>query len=162
MELTEKQKRFIDYFIQTGNQTEAARLAGYKQPKVQGAQVYAKLRPFIEEQLAELRNNRIADAVEIMEYLTSVMRREHKEVIVVTVKSETTRYEPDENGVPRKKTIKSEEPQLVKVPAKLSDANKAAELLGKRYGMFSDRIDLSGEVGVVAPKLDEILEQLNE
>lgn len=54
MKLTEKQKRFIDYFIQTGNQTEAARLAGYKQPKVQGAQVYAKLRPFIEEQLAKL------------------------------------------------------------------------------------------------------------
>jgi hypothetical protein len=36
----------------------------------------------------------------------------------------------------RKQTIKKEVPKIVEIPAKLSDANKAAELLGKRYGLY--------------------------
>lgn len=160
--LTEKQKRYIDFYIETGNQSEAARLAGYKSHYVQGAQLYEKLRTQIDERLSEIESDRIAKAQEVMEYLTCVMRREHKEVVVVTIREEISSYVPDSDGKIRKQTVKTEKPELVEIPAKLSDANKAAELLGRRYGLFSDKLELSGGIDVHTNKLDAILEQLNE
>lgn len=49
--LTPKQKAFCDYYIETGNATEAARKAGYKQPHVQGQQNLEKLRKYIDERM---------------------------------------------------------------------------------------------------------------
>lgn len=89
-----------------------------------------------------MSSERIADATEVLEYLTSVMRREHKENIVVTLTNEVSSYEPDETGAMRKRTTKRETAEVVEIPAKLSDANKAAELLGKRYRLFTDKIDI--------------------
>ena len=40
--LTEKQQRFVDYYIETGNATEAARRAGYKKPNPSGSENLAK------------------------------------------------------------------------------------------------------------------------
>lgn len=77
--LTEKQKRFVDYYVETGNATEAARRAGYKQPQVQGSQNLEKLRFFIDERLKPDEDKRIADADEVLRYLTSVMRGEIKD-----------------------------------------------------------------------------------
>ena len=77
--LTEKQKRFIDYYVETGNATESARRAGYKQPHVQGSQNLEKLRNFIDERLKPDEDKRIADANEVLEYLTKVMRGEVKD-----------------------------------------------------------------------------------
>ena len=37
--LTEKQRRFVDYYIELGDATKVARKAGYKQPHVQGVQI---------------------------------------------------------------------------------------------------------------------------
>ena len=36
-------------------------------------------------------------------------------------------------------------PQLVQVPTRVSDLNKAAELLGKRYGLYTDKVDLDAD-----------------
>lgn len=77
--LTEKQKKFIDYYIVTGNATESARRAGYKQPQVQGSQNLEKLRNFIDERLKPAEDKRIADADEVLQYLTAVMRGELKD-----------------------------------------------------------------------------------
>ena len=77
--LTEKQKRFIDYYVETGNATESARRAGYKQPQVQGSQNLEKLRDFIDERLKPDEDKRIADANEVLQYLTAVMRGEVKD-----------------------------------------------------------------------------------
>ena len=77
--LTEKQKRFIDYYVETGNATEAARRTGYKQPQVQGSQNLEKLRDFIDERLKPDEDKRIADANEVLQYLTAVMRGEVKD-----------------------------------------------------------------------------------
>lgn len=77
--LTEKQKKFIDYYIETGNATESARRAGYKQPQVQGSQNLEKLRNFIDERLKPDEDKRIADADEVLQYLTAVMRGEVKD-----------------------------------------------------------------------------------
>ena len=77
--LTQKQQKFIDYYVETGNATEAARRAGYKQPQVQGSQNLEKLRDFIDERLKPDEDKRIADANEVLQYLTAVMRGEVKD-----------------------------------------------------------------------------------
>ncbi|WP_019543750.1 terminase small subunit [Selenomonas bovis] len=85
MKLTEKQKRFVDYYIETGNQTEAARRAGYKQPQTQGAQTLGKLsvKAAIDARLKDLEDKRIAKADEVLQFLTSTLRGEVKEERVV-------------------------------------------------------------------------------
>ena len=78
------------------------------------------------------------------------MRREMKESVVVTVTKEHSEYVDTGDGKPRKKTVKEEVPQIVEIPAKLSDANKAAELLGKRYALFTDKV----QAEIVVPKFE--------
>ena len=41
----------------------------------------------------------------------------------------------------RKQTVEKEVPKIIEIPAKLSDANTAAELLGKRYALFTDKVE---------------------
>lgn len=151
--LTAKQQRFVDEYLIDLNATQAAIRAGYSEKTAYsiGDENLTKpvIKDAIEKALAAISSERIADTVEVMEYLTAVMRREHKENIVVTLQEETSTYAPDENGTMRKQTIKREVPQLVEIPAKLSDANKAAELLGKRYGIFTDKVKLEGAVPIV-------------
>ena len=69
------------------------------------------------------------------------MRRELTEHVVVTLVEEQSSYEPDGEGKMRKQTIKSEKPEIVEIPARLADANKAAELLGKAYALFTDKLE---------------------
>lgn len=116
--LTEKQKRFIDYYIETANATESAKRAGYseKTAKNIGAENLTKLNFFIQKKLQEKENNRIASQDEVLEYLTKVMRGELK----------------DQFGL----------------DASLQDRTKCAELLGKRYGTFVDKKEFSGGYSV--------------
>ncbi len=152
--LTEKQKRFVEEYLVDLNATQAYIRAGYK-AKENAAAVSAlkllrndKIQKEIQKVLKKISSKKIADVQEVMEYLTSVMRREYTENIVVTTSEETSKYVPDAKGTMRKQTIKREVPQVVEIPAKLSDANKAAELLGKRYALFSENVNLSADVGI--------------
>lgn len=117
--LTEKQKRFIDYYIETANATESAKRAGYseKTAKNIGAENLTKLNFFIQEKLQEKEDKRIASQDEVLEYLTKVMRGEEK----------------DQFGL----------------DASLQDRTKCAELLGKRYGTFKEKVDVNGNIPVV-------------
>lgn len=117
--LTEKQKRFIDYYVETANATESAKRAGYssKTAKNIGAENLTKLNYFIQERLEQLENNRIASQEEVLQYLTKVMRGEEK----------------DQFGL----------------DASLQDRTKCAELLGKRYGTFKEKVDVTGNIPVV-------------
>ncbi|MCC0693060.1 terminase small subunit [Clostridioides sp. ZZV14-6387] len=137
--LTEKQKRFCDYYIETGNATEAAVKAGYseKTAKVIGAENLTKpyLKSYIDERIGQLDSNRIADAKEVMEYLTKIVRNEAKEEVVLV----------SDNGVER-----------VKKDVSIKDRNKAAELLGKRYRLFTDKIEVEGAIPIVIVGDDEI------
>lgn len=87
VELTEKQKRLVDYFIETGNKTEAAIKAGYS--KKNARFIASKtldlpyVKAFLEKRLKEIEENRIAKAKEVMEFLTSSMRGEIEEEVVV-------------------------------------------------------------------------------
>lgn len=160
--LTLRQKKFADFFIETGNASKAASMAGYS--KKSAAVIanknfkIAKVRNYINMRLESIESKRIADAAEVMEFLTSVMRREHKDMVLVTHNEETSTYVPDEGGKMRKQTIKRGVHELVSVPVKLSDANKAAELLGKRYVLFNDKANFDDKTPVVICGEDKIEE----
>lgn len=138
--MTAKQQRFCDEYLIDLNATQAAIRAGYskKTAAVIATENLRKpnIREYIEKRMAEKEAEQIADQNEVIKYLTSVMRREATESVVVTLSEEETKYVEDEHGTMRKQTIKKEVPKVVQIPAKLSDANKAAELLGKRYGLY--------------------------
>ena len=79
--LTLKQKAFADNYIISGNATEAARKAGYKQPHVQGSQNLEKLRvmEYIKSRTAPAEQKRIATGDEVMQFFTRVMNGEEKD-----------------------------------------------------------------------------------
>lgn len=138
--MTDKQKRFCDEYLIDCNATQAAIRAGYS-PKTAysiGEENLKKpeLKTYIDERLEQLHSEKIADAQEVLEYLTSVMRGEHTEQVLRL----------DGDGV---QVVDS-----VQTPTR--DRLKAAELIGKRYGMFKDAVDLGGAVPVVISGGDDL------
>lgn len=158
--MTDRQRKFADEYLVDCNATQAAIRAGYSEKTAYsiGDENLKKpeIKKYIEEQLEKISSEKIADATEVMEYLTSVMRREKFENIVVTLTKEKSKYVNDENGTPRKHTTKEEVAQIIEIPSKLSDANKAAELIGKRYGLFTEKVNMTGAVPVVISGEDEL------
>ena len=145
-DLTPRQQAFADYYLETGKKEEAAVKAGYSK-KYAMAQSYRLLenvgiREYVNKRLSEMSEKRVATAQEVMETLTRILRRESKETVVVTCKRRISTY--DENG--KKRIEDREEPIVVEVPTKNADVNKAAELLGKRYGLYTDKMDISGGI----------------
>ena len=143
--MTEKQKRFCDEYLIDLNATQAAIRAGCskKTAKQIGQENLTKLdvKEYIEKRMAEKEKELIADQDEVLKYLTATMRREKKECVVVTTSEEKSTFVPDGEGKMRKQTVKKEVPRIVEIPARLSDANKAAELLGKAYGLYTDKVE---------------------
>lgn len=138
--MTDRQKRFCDEYLIDCNATQAAIRAGYS-PKTAysiGEENLKKpeLKTYIDERLEQLHNEKTADAQEVLEYLTSVMRGEHTEQVLRL----------DGDGV---QVVDS-----VQTPTR--DKLKAAELIGKRYGMFKDAVDLGGAVPVVISGGDDL------
>lgn len=128
-----RQKRFCDEYLIDCNATQAAIRAGYsaKTAKITGAKLLtnANLKAYIEEQLEKIHNEKTADAQEVLEYLTAVMRGQYTEQVLKLVGE----------GV---QTITD-----IDVAAK--ERIKAAELIGKRYGLFKDNLDVGGAIPVV-------------
>lgn len=129
--LTEKQKQFCDFYIETLNATEAALKAGYSSRTARfiGSENLTKphIQNYIDQRLKELESRRIADAKEVLEYLTAVMRGEEEETVIVG----------GEFGI-----------EKVKKEPSIRERNKAAELLGKRYALFTEKVDIEGTLGV--------------
>ena len=142
--MTERQKRFVDAYIKTGNASEAARLAGYsrKNVNVDGAKLLANssISREIEKRLKELESERTADVKETLEYMTAVMRGEKEDVVVVTVGT-------------GKGFSKSEK---VKVPISTRDRLKAAEYLAKIHGAFKTEVQITSAVPVVISGSEDI------
>lgn len=83
MALNERQKAFADYYIQTGNATEAAIKAGYSEKTAYSIGNENLKKPeisaYIGERMAEQGEKRVADANEVIEFYTAVMRGEVKD-----------------------------------------------------------------------------------
>lgn len=130
--MTEKQKRFVDEYLIDCNATQAAIRAGYsaKTAYAIGEENLRKpdIKAQIDKRLEEMRSQKTADVREILEYLTSVLRGESSgsELVVEGIG----------DGCSQARQVK-------KAPSE-KERLKAAELLGKRYGMWSEKIDLSG------------------
>lgn len=152
LKLTLKQKRFADEYIISGNKTQAAIKAGYskKTAGVIGDENLKKpyIAEYIEKKLDEIDSEKIADQKEVLEHLTRVLRREEKESVVVTLKKKVSGYVADETGKMHRKTIENEEAKIVEIPTKVSDTTKAAELLGKRYGIWTDNLDINADLNL--------------
>ena len=135
--LTRKQQRFADEYLVDANATQAAIRAGYseKTARSQGQRLLTNvnIKTYIDEQLEKIHNEKIADAQEVMMYLTSVLRGESQSEIVVV--------EGTGDGY-------SDARRMMKLPDE-RERLKAAELIGKRYGMFTDKVNVEGAVPVV-------------
>ena len=126
--MTAKQKRFCDEYLIDLNATQAAIRTGYseKTAKEQGSRLLTKanVKEYIAERMAEKEKALIADQDEVLKYLTSVLRGEgHEEMVVV---------EGCGDGVSRATTVTRD------VCPK--DRLKAAELLGKAHMLFTDKV----------------------
>ena len=139
MEFTEKQKRFVDYYIQSGNATESAKKAGYSKNTAysigQRLLKNVEVQTAINTRLEQLESERIAKDKEVLEYITAVMRGETTEEVVMNI------------GIG--KGLTKAEKVVAKVSAK--ERLKAAEMLAKVKGMFISRqeVDLQGVIPVV-------------
>ena len=145
MALTNKQKRFADEYLVDLNATQAAIRAGYSEKSAgRNADRMMKndeIKNYIEEQLDRLHNERTADAQEVIEYLTSVLRGESEgEELVNEFQGE---------GISRAVNVK-------KKPSE-KDKLRAAELLGKRFGIFTDKIE---NKVTVSDKLADVFAQM--
>lgn len=141
--MTKKQERFIDEYLIDINATQAAIRAGYskKTAKYIGFELLQKdeIRDAIRDRLDEIKTNKIAEVGEIMEYLTAVMRGQatSKAQFVVAVGEG-----------------KQEIREVDKTPDE-KERLRAAELLGKRYAMFTDRFEIPEPVILVGELPDD-------
>ena len=146
MKLTEKQKAFCDYYIESLNATESYKRAygcnNDATARTEGSKNLAKpnIKNYIDERMKEIEDKRIAKAEEVLEYLTKVIRNEEKEEVVVTV------------------NVGDYQTEIKKVKKELSakDKIKAAELLGKRYRLFTDKVEADVNQVVVFTGEDDL------
>ena len=146
VKLTEKQKRFVAEYIKDYNATQAAIRAGYSEQTAysQGNRLLKKveIKKAIKELQEEIRKENIAEAIEVEEFLSLAMRGEIEEEVVVT--ENIGDYES--------------RARIIKKQLSAKERIRAAELLGKRYALFTEKVDMDVDVGT--EKLDSILRQL--
>lgn len=138
--MTLKQQRFADEYIITGNATQAAIKAGYskKTAKVIANENLTKpyIKKYIDERLAQLESEKIASQQEVLSYLSSVMRGEMTE--------QTLRSVGESGQV------------IAEIDVGAKDRIKAAELLGKRYKLWTDKTEVEVTGTVVFMNEDDI------
>ena len=128
-----KQTRFCDEYLVDCNATQAAIRAGYsaRTANEQAARLLANvsIKAYIDEKMERLHNERTADAQEVLEYLTAVMRGQQTEQTLISVG----------DGVQK----------IGNIEVGARDRLKAAELIGKRFGLFKEGLELAGVLPVV-------------
>lgn len=129
MKLNVRQKAFCEFYVASGNATDAAIKAGYSY-NYANAQIYKMLgnvgvKNYIDELMKKSKNERIATAEEVLNYLTSVMKGEGQEEVVANTGN------------------------VVYTSPSIKDRIKAAELLGKRYALWTDKTKIEGTLPVV-------------
>ncbi|MBF0699668.1 terminase small subunit [Streptococcus danieliae] len=138
--LTLKQQRFADEYIISGNATEAAIKAGYSKKTARsiGQENLTKpdIEKYIDEQMQQLESEKIASKEEVLSYLTSVMRGEQ---------TEQTLRGTGEGAQ-----------SIIDIDVGAKDRIKAAELLGKRHRLWTDKVEAEVQGTVVFVNESEI------
>lgn len=142
--MTRKQKLFCENYIIEPNATRAAIKAGYaeKYAHTNASKLLQNttIKEYIEKRMEEKDKELIADQNEILKYLTSVLRGETQSEIVV--------IEGDYEGGSSARRMK-------KAPDE-KERLKAAELLGKRYALFTEKVDVEGQPPIVILGSDKL------
>ena len=130
--MTEKQKLFADEYLIDCNATRAYKVAypTVKKDEVARANASrlltnANVQKYINDRMQKIHNEKTADAQEVVEYLTSVLRGQSTSSVLAR----------DEIGAER----------VIEKPPDEKERLKAAELLGKRYGLYTDKVDLDAD-----------------
>ena len=154
--MTAKEKRFGDEFLLDMNYTQAAIRAGYSESTAKNAcywvnqeadakqvkagrksQYKPELAAYINEQLEQMHSKLTADAQEVVEYLARVLRGQSRSHVLHFVG----------DGVQ----------EIIEKPPDEKERLKAAELLGKRYGLFKEAVDLEVKA---SEKLADVMAQI--
>lgn len=150
MKLTERQRRFVEAFIETGNATEAAVLAGYSKKTAYsiGNENLKKpeLKRAIEERMKEIEALKTATAEEVIQFLSASMRGEVKEEVIIT----------EGTGIGMSK------PRKLTKQISARDRIKAAELLLKRYPMKPEAEEQQLRIAKLKAEIDRAAESVTE
>lgn len=142
MALNAREKLFVEQFIIFGNAYRAALEAGYKEKTALDASKWInenentkkpdkkskfkpEVRAAIDVRMAEKNKELIADQDEVLRYLTSVLRGKSRSSVVVV--------ENIGDFISEAREVKKEPDEKERL--------KAAELLGKRYGLYTERME---------------------
>lgn len=127
--LTNKQKTFIDAYCSVSkfNATDAARRAGYRHPNKQGPENLVKLGTEISQRMQQLKEKSGASIMSQQEVAQRLSKFANGSIKVQQLAN---------NG------------KLVDAPVSPKDQLKALELLGKSYGMFVDKKEVSGDMNI--------------
>lgn len=165
VKLTEKQKKFADYYIELGNATQAAINAGYAKRSAQqiGAENLSKpvVKTYIDERLAQLASERIMGAQEAVELLSSIARAEITEQVVVTTMdgAEVVDKPPD---------IKTRITAIREILKRYPDNDKLLQQQIRKLTADADIAEFKAEMIKTATdestedKLDELLGKISE
>lgn len=131
--MTAKQRRFCDEYLIDLNATQAAIRAGYSSnyanTNASKLLQITTIREFLKKRMDEKEKDLIADQDEVLRYLTAVMRGESQASVLAR----------DMTGADN----------VIEKPPDEKERLKAAELLGKRYGLYKDSVDVNGTIPVV-------------
>ena len=130
--LTARQQKFCDEYLISGNATQSAIKAGYSEKTANRMASENLTKPvikkYIEEHMEQMHSEKIATAEEVLRYLTSVMRGESRSHEIVV----------DSDGA-----------RVMSKPPSEKDRLKSAELIGKRYGIYTEKLNVEGAIPVV-------------
>lgn len=118
--LTEKERIFADEYIKTTNATQSAITAGYS------------------EKTARSKGSQLLTKVNVRKYIDDVMNERSKNTIATA--DEVLEYLTS--------VVRGEEKDAFGLDVSIADRTKAAELLGKRYMLFADKVKLDAEIEI--------------
>lgn len=118
--LTEKERIFADEYIKTTNATQSAIKAGYA------------------EKSASSKGSQLLRKVKVRQYIDEVMESRSKNTIATA--DEVLEYLTS--------VVRGEEKDAFGLDVSIADRTKAAELLGKRYMLFADKVKLDAEIEI--------------
>ena len=118
--LTEKERIFADEYIKTTNATQSAIKAGYT------------------ENSASVTGSRLLRKAKVRQYIDAVMNERSKNAIATA--DEVLQY--------LSRVMNGEEKDAFGLDVSVADRTKAAELLGKRHMLFTDKVKLDAEIEI--------------
>lgn len=129
----DKYRDFALEYVRTLNIQESAKKCGMSIRNAHRILKDPRVREFIDEELEKINSEKIADGKEVMEYLSSVMRGQLREQVAMTINVGDFMSEV----------------ALVNKEVGQKERLKAAELLGKVYGIYTPDINVDSNVQVV-------------